>query len=260
MKKFLVLILMLLAISYGTAFALSFAGMHEITVNDGIEDSTYTGGGRQGSQALGSAGEDNETEKSSQYQTLTDQTWDLEGMFFHAGDLYVVGGYDFEHGYGNTTIGSLFLGDLNEATGAFNPEYALVQDANNPGSLTVYKGGDTKDTEYFPLSNPYQYDSGGTYITTGTIHFGTATDTGFSNDWGLLGDSHYYVKYSLAIGDWAAIIDSGTFAHLTMTCGNDSIRGRLSPVPEPTTMILSALGLLGVGCFMRRQRTQKQTL
>lgn len=260
MKKSLAVILILLAMSFGTAFAQSFTGMHEVTVNDGIDNSYYTTGGREGSQELGIAKEDNETERSDQYVTYTDQVWDLEGMFFNGTDLYVVGGYDFKNGYGNTTIGDLFLGDLAPTGGEFTPVYALVQDADHSGSLTVYQGGSYEATEYFPLSNPYKYvhTNEEEALFTGTISFGDATDTGFSDDWGLYGSGHYYVKYSMEADQWATLLDDGsTFAHLTMTCGNDSIRGQLAPVPEPTTVLLSGIGLLGMGIFLRRQQNRK---
>jgi hypothetical protein len=43
--------------------------------------------------------------------------------------------------------------------------------------------------------------------------------------------------------------------HWTMTCGNDVIEGKVSPVPEPTTMLFLGLGLValaGVGRKLRR--------
>jgi hypothetical protein len=78
---------------------------------------------------------------------------------------------------------------------------------------------------------------GGTLISTGSADFSHAGPGG-------------YVSYTIDLNSLGSFSDLGL--SWNMTCGNDTIQGDYS-VPEPGTMGLLGLGLLGAGFAMRRR-------
>jgi PEP-CTERM motif len=114
---------------------------------------------------------------------------------------------------------------------------------------------DTKyGASYNMPSNLWIYLSGGTEIATGlsfdSYNKASVGDTGFSG-WGAY-DKHYAATF-----DFAAIsgdIVTGTLFHNTMECGNDNLLG-VDPVPEPVTLILFGVGLVGLTGFIRKKKT-----
>ena len=67
------------------------------------------------------------------------------------------------------------------------------------------------------------------------------------SDVGLLGVVHNAVEIDISF--LGSNIDNFT-AHFTYGCGNDNLMGQ---VPEPATILLSGIGLLGIGFVMRRR-------
>jgi hypothetical protein len=204
-------------------------------------------------------------------QTITGQIWDLEGTFLDTGtgDLSLVGGYDFVNGIPNRRVaaGDLFIdvtgdaqyGMLAHAPANYNP-YQIVSDTFGYdfaidldfSTLTyvVYDirgaGGNLQlicDSEQLnDAANPWRYLSGGEAIADGVIGY----QTGLSDaDVGFLGGLHNVATVNVA---WIVPYfdpSIGFTSHFTMECGNDNLMGHFDAIPEPATLSLLGLGLLG---------------
>ena len=221
-----------------------------------IKDLVGTGTGWYGEQ------EDQEVEPGM----VNEQQWDLEGFFLDGTSLTMVGGFNFQTGIGYWLPGDILIevtgdakyGLANTGSGSgesivnnsFGYEYALtnfnyttkkfdVVNLNNSSMVTVFY---TQNEE----SNPWKYNLGGTPI--GASHtFDYYSGLGDLEVGGLQGGSHNALVVDLSFLE----SDINNFTvHYTMRCGNDNLMGQ---VPEPATILLSGIGLLGIGFVMRRR-------
>lgn len=210
------------------------------------------------------------------------QAWDLEGFYLNGNTLSMVGGYNFASGEKGFTSGDIFLdvdGDVVYGVDNYSketgPGYASVQnkwgydyaiDLNfTDNTYTVYAiDGDTLLTTVYyrknDASNPWEYSTGGTSAGFGTFDYLTnlsddaAADDGYVTAGGghLKGHSHNIVSLDLSFLNPNTTIT----AHFTMGCGNDNLMGKgTTSVPEPGTLLLLGIGLLGLAGLRGRKRS-----
>lgn len=206
----------------------------------------------------------------------TGQEWDLEGFFQQGKTMTMVGGWDFVNGFGQGR-GTIWSGDLFiDVTGdamygqaisssgsdtlvknTFGYDYVYVLDFDNK-SYNLYKINDQSMVWLVGFasnagSNPYGYEEeggGGTLLSSGLFEY----ISGLSNaDVGLEGGSHNAVILDLS--DLAKYLgEDVTFtAHFTMGCGNDNLMGQGHLVPLPSTLVLFATSLVGLGLLAGRK-------
>jgi hypothetical protein len=198
------------------------------------------------------------------------QPYDIEQIFYYYEDAAVgftggvlhvgmVTGYD----PANTAFrsGDMFF-DLG-AEGSFDVAVATGTENARFGSAWINTGWSTSATDFFPSSDPYRVVEG----SGGVIEYGTGLASGLSATvaWGLgvgAGSAHNFLEIAIDLdGTQEELVNNGLGAgglglHWTMECGNDEIDViddvPLVPVPEPTTMVLLGMGVLGMALRARR--------
>jgi len=188
--------------------------------------------------------------------------YDLENFNIQADNDYVY--ISFTNSFGYDAIGGFRQGDLFIGTLANRYEYAIDLTGSGPFNTGFYSVGDSSAWNFIQnLPGSYysqtaiRYASGAHEINGNASLVGTNVWTNLQfADFGEVG---YLTPGSDSTWIWEIKFDrsyvnggdlAGYAFHLNVGCGNDLI----DTVPEPTTMLLFGMGLLGTGSMFRRRK------
>ncbi len=252
--------------SMSSAITLSDPGWQNITVYDGFRSSDHPW--------YNTENEDNEVEDhvaNNGSDTMSpDQDFDLEAVFYNntTGQLAIIGGYDFAWGEW-PRAGDIFVTAGNGDQYVMDVDYAGIEYTiggtnDYPGIGSYYEVGTTYDLYsgafnvlgtqgpglFVPASGPWRYDSGGVQGTGDVATYYHAIDeAAWGVDFAGDGVSDYH---NVLVLDAAWLGGIGAFSlHNTMEDGGDVIHGQ---IPEPATLLLFGLGLLGVAGINRKKQ------
>jgi len=260
MKKMMVVAVLALGLVLMSIPVMALELGPNITIWDGSYNASST------NSWYSSEKEDQEVEPGC----VGNQSWDLEGFFLNGSTLTMVGGYDFANGTQTYPSGDIFLdidGDysagtapsgsngVQEVSNTYGYDYALDLDFSH-NQYTVYSlDSNSRLKTVFYVQNqgstPWEYLSGATATSEAYAFDYFTGSTGLSdNETSFNGGTHNAVAISLGF------LDPGTdfTAHFTMKCGNDNLMGQgAAPVPEPQTLLLMGIGLLGLAFVGRKK-------
>jgi len=219
-----------------------------VTIYDGQTASGYVGSG------IG--GEDNDTEPG----TIKSDAWDLEAFGYTAATkkLDVIGTYNFATGAtanGKTYhAGAIFIGTGSSLPGPHDWSYAYVLNFNNH-TYSLYNSFSIVLPTDIPASSPWTITSSSNPVATGSFDYltGLANPDGFGLTVMNPSYANQHNMISLSLADLPSEVLSDFYVHTTMECGNDSLNGKYTSVPDSgMTLGLLSMGMTGLALIRRK--------
>ena len=190
------------------------------------------------------------------------EAFDIEGFNFAFDNTYMYLSITASFGSGifsptfNRTYneGQIFFGfDGSNYDYALDPFTSQLYGVATWTGIPVVPGGYGSNAIISAAVGPYQATSG---FILGNIDETYSFYLGLESNPLVPGDGNTYIKeYRVALADLGVDILTKSSVHFqqTMECGNDLGTGDFGIVPEPASMILLGMGLLGMGAYLRRK-------
>lgn len=189
------------------------------------------------------------------------ELFDFEGVFMTEDDDNIYIGVTSTSGwsYDKWNMGDLWITTANGNTYAIDVTNDMGDAATDLGlyydptamPIPVEPGGYGYDSYIADEAGPFELSGGDMvdYVTGYATYF----EEGFEDNPMHAGETYgWFHEYSIS----KSLLDNGDYGYLglsqTYRCGNDKFE--YNPVPEPTTIALFGLGLLGAGIARRRAK------
>ncbi|MBC2742956.1 MAG: PEP-CTERM sorting domain-containing protein [Desulfosarcina sp.] len=119
-------------------------------------------------------------------------------------------------------------------------------------------GGDLGDIYLVNDFTIPAYNTSAPYSVIGT-DIGDVTSSASANYFNDINEQTYGIEGSFDLSTTLTsqmlddLFSDGAIIHWTMSCGNDVLEHRAAPVPEPATMLLLGIGLIGLAGVSRKK-------